>query len=220
MEMQTQHILDVLTYCMIALIFLAGLAGIYKRKVLPVAFRYLETQLLLAVVAELWGQLLMYHQRESTGIFNVYIMMEFMLLIGMAIRWMQNKRFTNVLLGAITIYAVAWCVCVMYNGYDTFMTGVFLFGCVVLSCCYLYIIFFIARITDYPAREPFFWIALGIMIYFGGCIPLFSMFDYLRLHVKPGLRGYLYTVNDVLAIIRYLLVLYGFSFLKKENAPE
>lgn len=215
-----QQLLHSLTYCMIALIFLAFLLGISRRRQLPVALKYLVALLLVAFVAEVCGQLSMHYRRESTIIFNVYIMVEFIILMAMAIRWVQKKRFTNIIVAAITIYTVSWCIYILCCGYDMFITRIFLLGCIFLCCSYLYIIFFIARITDNPTHHPFFWVALGIVIYFGGCIPLFSMFDYLKSHEKIRLGSYLYTINDILAIIRYLLILYGLSLPKREKTPE
>lgn len=64
-------------------------------------------------------------------------------------------------------------------------------------------------------RLPDLWIALGIIIYFGGIVPYLSLIHYLDLH-HPIVSNYLYSIITVgLANLRYIFVAIGFWMIRR-----
>ena len=63
--------------------------------------------------------------------------------------------------------------------------------------------------TNYIFRHPLFWLSLAHILYFGCVIPYFSMYDYFA-YENQELGDRLHLINNVVAIIRYALIIYVF----------
>ncbi len=191
--------------------------GAFCWKKMPLPLTFILGQISIAFTFEIVGQILKHTGHQNAMLFNLYIVLEFILLI-LVISLLIKKRFaTRLTVFLIVIYIGFWGKTIVCNGAGSFAAKVFLLGCLILSCCYFYLMIKISSSKDDFIKQPTFWISLGTTIYFCSVIPLFGAFHYFETHNKQQLGSYLYTINDIMGIIRYSFILYAFYLLKKKN---
>lgn len=205
----------VITYIMTTVLGICAILGAFSIRKLAKAFRWLVLQLFAAMLAELIGQAFKYYRLETSIIFNCYILLEFLFLMLPLLGWQHSKGRASTFTIIILFYAAIWFSSMFLQGMDIFATYTFLSGAVILTSTYLYVAVRLATVTTNIEREPVLWLAIAIILYFGGIVPLFAMFQYFIQQGKTELGSALYTINDVLAIIRYGLTIYAFYLLRK-----
>ncbi len=71
--------------------------------------------------------------------------------------------------------------------------------------------------TDSWKKSPTIWICIGLLIYFGCCIPYLSMIHYLQVNY-PKLNTFLYhLIIDQLSNIRYAFMAIAFWLVRKNT---
>ncbi|HZI25859.1 MAG TPA: hypothetical protein VFD46_12325 [Chryseolinea sp.] len=67
-------------------------------------------------------------------------------------------------------------------------------------------------------RDPFFWLSLGLIIYFGGTIPFLGMFNYLRENFYEFTVFYHRNISNAFSILLNILIVV--AFLCKRSSPK
>ena len=183
----------------------------------PGYIRLIICQLLLAGICETLGE---WQKPLSTGwLYNIYMVLEFSLLIASAYDFFQTKFYKRAAIAALFLYLPGWIYQIASNGIDYFSVMGYVLGCIYLTPVFLAAVYEISIKTENPRKHPFLWQSIGIIIYFGGVIPIFSMFNYFihgNDHSKElGIK--LYAVNDILGVLRYGLIFYGLLLIPRKN---
>jgi hypothetical protein len=193
------------------------LFGIGLVKKLQAAYVLILLQLLLASIAEIAGQVIKYRSGNNTSLFNVYILLECSLLMTAIVIQIGKKAVKNMLPIGLFIFICSWIIAVAKYGISVFALSSFLISCFILTLSSLVLIMRLAANEENPLSQPSFWICCGMVIYFGPIIPLFSLFNYFQVNGKEKLGSYLYTINDILAMLRYSLTFYGLYLLSRSK---
>ncbi len=206
--------LEIITYLMAAILLISAIYSITFIKKLTLPFVFFSIQLSIASVLEITGLVLNYRGINNGGIYNFQILIECCLLLFSILGTVKNQIARKIILSSIAIFISIWLMTIIYGGLGNFAVYTFLFSCFLLSIASLYVIMSISGKIEKPLKQPYFWLCASMILYFGPIIPLFSMFHYFETHGKMALGGYLYTINDLLAILRYCLAIYGFYLFR------
>jgi len=209
--------LDAITYLMAGSLVVATIFGFSLIKKLSLPFKLIVFQLFIGTITETIGLTLQHYGENNSMEYNIYILLECCLLLLAIIALIQQKGIRNILFISLCIFIGFWVCSISLTGMNAFAVYPFILSCILLTLGYLLLIIRMAKKVDNLLEQPIFWLSVGIVVYFGPDIPLFSMFNYFKAHGKEKLGSYLYTINDVLGILRYLLTIYGFYLCRRRK---
>jgi len=199
--------------CLLLLINCVAMVIIYRQ--LPLAFKLLMAQTITAILVEVTAMQLKQHGYKNVPLFNVYLLLEVFFLL-LALKYWQAP-LTKFLSLFYLLFLGLWLFSIYRNTINHFAQNAFLISSFII--CFLYLLFIIKLYTS-NARlltDPVFWTALGILFYFSGTIPLFSLFDYLISNTFIHSAKNLYAINGILAIVRYGFYFIGVLFIYKKR---
>ncbi len=190
---------------------LAFLASIYfylaKRNKVVL---YFIPFLFLTVAIEFWGRL--GHFQESftkMAMYNLFTTVEFIFYSFLFYLHLTKSSLKRTVLIFIPFFLVA----VSYNlifiqGLNkTFHSYTFLLGSffiVIFCCCFFYESVLPERIDDQLSKQPFFWIASGLLIFYLGSVIINALFEYLSSNdLKQEGKNIYNTITRSLNVILY-----------------
>lgn len=177
--------------------------------------QWLVAQLCAAFLCEFAALYWSMHAWKNHWIYNVYFCLEFTLLVGLARG--QGSRLVVVLAG-LAYLAVQMIEAWSGAGYRQFCNHVYMAGAFVLTALYLQRGYALAAKSDVPIQSvPMTWVYLSIVVWFGASIPFNGLLNYLVVH-DLALAERLYPINEVLALVRYGLVVVGALVVLKQPA--
>ncbi len=148
---------------------------------------------------------------NTAQLFNVYIIVEFFLLIIAASVFFGKKKIDRILVWASILFLIALITQVGILGITEFANYGFMIGSLILVLVYVIIIYrSIERHDNKLTMSPSIWLAVGIVIFFACNTPYMVFFRYLNEH-HLELSQLLFTfITETLEIIRYLLLALSF----------
>ncbi len=190
---------------------------IYSR--LSFFWRVVHLQLILAFVCELVGRLLVLHDAKNTiPIFNCYILVEQMLLLSAVFMILKPRMVWRI--SSLTLCLLVWLWNVYDGGFYTFAQISFLTGCVLIVMFYTALLIALVHNDIEGPVRPLLLLSISTLLYFGGDIPLFCLINYLSTHEHKEFAYKLYSINDVLAICRYLMVFVSFLYIARPTTKK
>ena len=204
-------------------LFIALSAGIYAYRYMSSFARTLFFQLLVWIFFYLVSYLITLYQIQSQlvqnnqWIFNIYIILETLLLSIASYRYLQDagsKYLAFTLYGLFLLVMLAQLSMAGYSGFANY--GVAIAG-ILVTILYTLILYRQFTVdTSSKIRTPEIWAGIGLVIYFACDVPYFSLFSYLNTyHLK--LSSFLFhVITDVLANIRYLLLAVTFWLIGRK----
>lgn len=178
--------------------------------------------LLLTVFVEFVGYLSIIYNlgNKNYWIYNIFNIIEF---IFYAFLFYQNLKIP--ILKRIVVYFIPMIVLFsLYNyiflqGLDRFHTYTLLFGSffmVFFCCCYFYEWVLPEQITQNLLKQPFFWICVGLLLFYLGSVIINALFEYLRSSdmLQEGKRIYK-LINQSLNLVLYTA--FSISFILCRN---
>ncbi len=157
--------------------------------------------LMLALAVEVTGSL-MRSRGTNQWIYNIYIPLDFLLLALLA-----TPSFKPRLRRMLTVTSAVLCAGALTIAFTDpgriFINDIFLFGALLSVLLLTVSLFTHATKSDGPLfREPFFWLMMGQLVYFGGMLPYNGLLNYLMVRDAP-LAERLSFINPLLATVRY-----------------
>ena len=141
--------------------------------------------LFLTVSVEFWGRLGHFEENfTKMAMYNIFTSVEFIFYSFLFYLHLKKTALKRSVLIFIPLYLVA----VSYNllfiqGLNkTFHSYTFLLGSffiVVFCCCFFYESVLPDKIDDQLSKQPFFWIASGLLIFYLGSVIINALFEYL-----------------------------------------
>lgn len=178
--------------------------------------------LLLTVFVEFIGYLSIFYNLgdKNYWIYNIFNIIEF---IFYAFLFYQNLKIP--VLKKIVLYFIPLIILfsvynyVFLQGLDRFHTYTLLFGSffmVFFCCCYFYEWVLPEQITQNLLKQPFFWICVGLLLFYLGSVIINALFEYLRSSdmLQEGKRIYKF-INQTLNLVLYTS--FSISFILCRN---
>lgn len=180
------------------------LLGIINWKRLDMALKVLVIQLATALITQVTGWVYHIYYTNNTFIYNIYIVLDLWLIGLIALCLIQDRRYRTILVGAQVICTSIIAICIWKMGITVLANWGYLSSSILFTMTYLFLIvrmLFSADATSLTKR-PHFWMCVGILIYYGGNVPLFGFFNYM-IKNHPLVASKAILINDFLNIIRY-----------------
>ncbi len=166
--------------------------------------------LFVTVVVEFLGWWWTYHfDVGKHGMYNLFTTVEFIFYTFLFYTHFTRRIFKTLSLIFIPVFILLSLLNILFmQGLNTtFNTYTFLVGSffiVVFCCCFFYESVQPEKIDDQLSKQPLFWIASGLLIYYLGSVIINALFEYLRSNDlrDQGMRIY-GIINKSLNVILY-----------------
>lgn len=141
--------------------------------------------LFLTVVVEFWGRRGHFQENfTKMAMYNIFTTIEFTFYSFLFYIHLKKTLLRRLVLIFIPFYLVAvTCNLLFVQGLNkTFHSYTFLLGSffiVIFCCCFFYESVLPDKIDDQLSKQPFFWIASGLLIFYLGSVIINALFEYL-----------------------------------------
>lgn len=181
----------------------------------------LGLQLALAAIVEGVCGWLMSRNIPNLFIYNVAVPLEFLLLMIYARAFVGPSRLKDVqLVLSSVVFGLALIEILVRVFCPGFVGVTYMSGALVISMVFTYVLFKLAsNPLERIASAPAFWIALGTAVFYCGSMPVVGLINALNMGDHHS-ASELYTINDVLFGIRYVLLIHAFrlAFVLRRSA--
>lgn len=190
-------------------LFCLFIAILSFRRIKKTVYIYFIPFLIITVCVELIGYWYTLQGTRNYWMYNAFTTFEFLFYA-----FLFYSNFKKVLFKKISLYFIpAYILAVSFNlafiqsGTKYFHTYTFLLGSffiVVFCCFYLYESILPEHINQKLSRQPFFWICIGLLIFYLGSVIINALFEYLRSNdlQREGIKIY-GIINRSLNVILY-----------------
>jgi hypothetical protein len=141
-------------------------------------------------------------------LFNVFTACEFVFYSAIFLLHLGNKTLKKIIRILIPVYLLLVTLNIMFvQGTNSFHTYTFLLGSffmVVYSCFFLYESILPDSINIKLSLQPFFWICIGLLIFYLGSVIINALFEYLTSASMREQGAKIYTtITNSLNVILY-----------------
>lgn len=170
--------------------------------------KYFIPFLLLTVIVELLGTWFRYKDIKNYWLFNIFTTIEFIFYSFLFYLHFRRPVFKKIALGFIPLLILCDAVNLAFiQGTSYFHTYTFLLGSffiVVFCCFFLYESILPEHINQHLSKQPFFWICIGLLIFYLGSVIINALFEYLRSNdlQREGVKIY-GIINHTLNVLLY-----------------
>ncbi len=170
--------------------------------------KYFIPFLLLTVIVELVGTWFSYKDIKNYWLYNIFTTIEFIFYSFLFYLHFRRPVFKKVALVLIPILILFDVVNLTFiQGTKYFHTYTFLLGSffiVVFCCFFLYESILPEHINQHLSKQPFFWICIGLLIFYLGSVIINALFEYLRSNdlQREGIKIY-GIINHTLNVLLY-----------------
>lgn len=180
--------------------------------------------LLLTVVVEFIGYLAIVYEIRGKNywLYNVFNLIEFLFYAYLFASNFQLKFLRVLAYASMPVLILFSSLNYIYiQGSENFHTYTLLLGSffmVFFCCCFFYEWVLPEQITQNLVRQPFFWICVGLLLFYLGSVIINALFEYLRSSdmIQEGKRIYVF-INRSLNIILYTSFSISFLICRKNR---
>jgi hypothetical protein len=196
---------------------LAFLFGLLLLKRLPLAYKFIWIQILIAIACEAYGYYLgILHHKRNVWLFNYYWLIGELWILGSAGILLNGKKiFRNIGIMLVAISTVIWVANMISNGIQSYEPWVIL--TIYSSLIYIYLVLLLNNVLFNKTallNNPHFWVCISSLLFFCCNIPYLGMYNYLHDN-SPQLLKNLFSITLALNFIRYPLLIIAFYFIWK-----
>lgn len=190
---------------------LAIMAGLYCWRELSLPYRFLLVQVVLAIIFEVTGWAInKFLFVNNLWLFNIYVIIEVWLLGLACSMFIATKKIKGLIRLLLALITIGWIAGIIVKGFFEFNNWVVV--AMALFCVVFYMIaLFSSSIFGHKKvlTQPFFLIAIAIIVYYSTIIPLIGLMNQL---VKDNMHiaNRLFKINATAAIVRYALIAVAF----------
>jgi|GEM_PF-3205654 len=197
------------TSFVLILIVATLLFGIYFLRWLSTTGKLILAQVALGLATEVTGSVMAYKNTPNTPVFNIYMVVEFILLGSAAIVALKDTTIRRLLIAAMALATVFYTYSIINSGLHVFANKAYVIFAFLVVIMYFLVLVKTSTAKGEKIVNPLSSICIAHIIYFGACIPLFSLLHYLNQN-HPILLKSLFDINFFLVVIRYGLVALAF----------
>lgn len=176
--------------------------------------------LLLTVIIELIGRWYLSKVVRNYAMYNVFTTLEFIFYSFLFYLHFRSSFFKRMAIWFIPLFLVLVLLNIIFiQGLNkTFNTYTFLLGSffvVVFCCCFFYESVLPDQIDQQLAKQPFFWVCTGLLIFYLGSVIINALFEYLRTNDLQVEGKRIYSIiNRTLNVILYSSFCIAFSLCR------
>lgn len=184
--------------------------------------KYFLPFLLITLTVELVGFWLTKIGIKNYLLYNVFTTLEFIFYSFLFSKHLKTTLFKKLTIGFIPFYAMMVFLNLQFiQGYNSFHIYTFLLGSffIVLFCCLFFYESVLPEHLDHPlAKQPFFWVCTGLLLFYMGSVIINALFEYLRSYdlQEEGKRIY-GIINQSLNVVLYSAFIYAFILCRKNK---
>jgi len=200
--------------------FCIGLGSVYYNRNVPLRLKVFPWFIFLTFVVELiakWSTI-----PQQAVIYNVFTVFEFVFLFYMLYGFLAHKWIKRSLFYVNFVYPIGALINVFFiHGVYQFHTNTFLIGSVLLiffSSYYLYELFFKKKNMK-PFEHPYFWVALGILLFYSCTASMVLTFDSWQLF-SPADRKLVNSILLYINMVYYSLFAIAFLCIPKQKKHQ
>jgi hypothetical protein len=206
-------------------LFAAMVVGVYSFKKLNNFYKIIFLQVLCASIIYVVARLITYHQKlkevpaDNQWVFNVYIILEVLLLSSAATLQIKSNKIKIIIAFGVTGCLAMFGYHLSSVGFYRFANNTQIVAGILIIAIYLYLIFSAlhrpSSVNKFPTEV---WLYIGLCLYFACNVPLMAFIHYLYSR-SPELTETLFNfITNVLGNIRYLLTAISFwIFFRKRT---
>ncbi len=205
-----------------ACIFTAVIAGIFSRKQMDRFHLFIFFQLLTGFFFYILSYLVIVYQRANNlglnnhWVFNLNTLVETSLLSIAALSFLKTKADKNLVTFLYVLFVIAVLSLLSVNGWLVFSVPAYAAESFVVVAMYSLILYrYFGQNRPSKTGNSEIWICTGLLIYFAGNLPYFSLFNFFNAHYPALSKSFHAIITEILANVRYLLVAVGFWLVKK-----
>ncbi len=198
---------------------LAFCAGLITLRILNKGFRIVWLQVFIAFAVEITAYCLRKYGWYNVWMYNLYLPLDCGLLLLAAYYFHKARRV--IYLSGFAIFLTVWVYFLLKNDINYFQQVSYAIDSLLLLGFYLYVLY--CKVIGYRGSVttlPFFWLSLGILLFYGCNAPYFFMLDRLTLVCSREESNYVEAILKILSNIRYLLIAYSFFLYYFQNRKE
>jgi predicted membrane channel-forming protein YqfA (hemolysin III family) len=174
---------------------------------------------ILSCLSDLIGYILFKRSESNVLVFNGYYFMLFFLLSWFYYEILFQHRQGKIVWVGIAVYLLSFIlITLFFQGLDEYQTLMWVITAIMMIT-YSIGYFFYSLSTVDPNRYlnySFIWINVGIMIYFGMNLFLFTIGDYVLTQLDPLTSALIWSSHNVNNIIKNILFAIGIYFYQKK----
>ena len=186
------------------LVSLACIVWLYQTR-----YMYFVPYLLMTVCAEFAGRYL--GQKHlyilNVRVYNITTVIEFLFFYYLFFRGIKNERFKKIILSLSVLYLLCAVVnTVFIQGFDQWSSYTMLIGTIIIII-FVFLFFYDAFDNNEPinlAKEPMFWISMGIFLFYLGDFTFNLMYPYLHRNNLHREQRLFQNINNNLIVFEYL----------------
>lgn len=174
----------------------------------PPLFRLLGLLTAVALLVELVGLITAVQRINNSLVFNLYIFAEALLVPAMV--YTQRPQWKPWLLAAtvVALAVLGWNAATLGLTKLVFTTAA-VTNALIFVVLLLALLWHLANTSKVALhRSPSFWVFMGMLVYFGGLLPVVGSVPVLHAN-DERLAAVVWNILPVLASVRYLLAAYG-----------
>jgi hypothetical protein len=206
-------------------LFFIGLSAIVSTRVLfsdaPLPLKMFARLCVVTFIFELIGHLTKDEVNPNYWLYNFFHVFYYTYLAHIFYHQLESERIKIL----IPVFFVAFFAFALYNTlfgqgmlplqtYTMVVGGAFIF---LLAGIYFWELI-VSVDGESIAHDPFFWLSLGLIIYFGGTTPFLGMFNYLLENFYDFTVFYHRNVSNAFSILLNILIVV--AFLCKKSSPK
>lgn len=162
--------------------------------------------LFFAVAADVVGEQV---KVDNAWVYNIYTFFEYTSVAGIYY-FLNNKPFSKkVIIFVSIIFYIIYGISFLYTFLQNFTVIILHFFVVPFLFLYFQELLNSKKITNYK-KQLFFWITVGLLIYYFGTLPFITLSFIEELQTKM-----LYTIPGVIVVIMHLIFIVNLIWLKK-----
>ncbi len=183
---------------------------------------FVQRLLWLSVLAwsvELAGMLMARAYIPNNGLYNLFVGLEFVVMLSLVDVLFPAWRRTLIALGALGLAVLL--VTIAAKGLSAYMAieGIIVIGLICSAVIVRALIGLAQRSEHGLQRVPAFWVLTGAFLYFSGTIPILSAWRFMG-RVSTELSTVLYWIVVGLAMMRYLLLAWAMHIERQQRLAQ
>lgn len=159
-------------------------------------------------LAELVGYYIAKQGLHNTPIYNVFVVVEFLVVLRLLATQKRGKKWPFIITAALGLAGWCWSWS-RWRSLDFLLTEGVSIASLLLTIWILVFLWQLSEESRTPlAKVPEFWVLTALLVFYGGLFPIIGPLRLLY-EDSPQLAYYLYSIIQVLSVVRYSLIGYG-----------
>lgn len=203
-------------------LLLALSLGVYTFRYMNIFHKIFFLQLFVYILFDIMANIVLIIQKTNNGIlnnqwvYNLYMPIETGLLTWAVYEYFKSAKAKILLSIGYTVFMIVFVMEICIKGMRVLSNHAYFAESILLLIIFLLVLnsqFNQKSISWKKSSEV--WISFGVVLYFTGVIPYFSLIHYLQeSHPTTNLSLY-YIIVEGLSDLRYLLLAYGFWLVRR-----